>query len=111
MPSFGYGVSGADPNSFATLVSFSQNSTAGSAPSGPFPALSSRFPPHGWTMRTAAGPSAAISGRPESEPPQDQVLRNQAVGRTCRVSVSGPAFVTEIAISRSSGLALAYVTS
>src|SRR5947209_2676666 len=111
MPSFGYGVSGTVPNSRAPLVSFSQNSTAGSAPSGPFPAVSSIFPPNGWTMRTAADPSAAIFSRPESEPPQDQVLRNQAVGSTCSVSVSGPAFVTEMAISRSPGLALAYVTS
>jgi hypothetical protein len=62
-------------------------------------------------MRTAASPSAVISGRPESESPHDQVLRNQAVGSTCRVWVSGPAFVTEIAMSRSPGLALAYVTS
>ena len=37
----------------------------------------------------------------------DQVLRNQAVGSTCRVSVSGPALVTLITISRSVGFALA----
>ena len=107
MPSFGYGVSGAVPNSRATLVSFSQKSTVGPDPPGPFPAISSRSPPNGWMIRTAPGPSAVISGRPESEPPQDQVLRNQAVGSTWRVCVSGPAFVTEIAMSRSSGLALA----
>ena len=47
MPSFGYGVSGAAPNSRATLVSFSQKSTVGPDPSGPFPAISSRFPPNG----------------------------------------------------------------
>ncbi len=38
---------------------------------------------------------------------QDQVLRNQAVGSTCRVSVSAPALVTRTTISRSVGLALA----
>jgi hypothetical protein len=37
----------------------------------------------------------------------DQVLRNHAVGKTCRVSVFGPAFVTSISISRSVGLDLA----
>ncbi len=38
---------------------------------------------------------------------QDQVLRNQAVGSTWTVSASGPALVSWMAISRSSGLALA----
>ncbi len=38
---------------------------------------------------------------------QDHVLRNQAVGSTWTVSASGPALVTWMAISRSSGLALA----
>jgi len=38
---------------------------------------------------------------------QDQVLRNHAVGSTCRVAVSGPALVTCTVISRSSALALA----
>jgi hypothetical protein len=39
------------------------------------------------------------------------VFLNQAVGSTCSVSASGPALVTVMAISRSSGPALAYVTS
>ena len=108
MPSFGYGVSGAAPNSRARFVSFSQNSTVGSVPSGPGPAISSSSPTNGCSMAT----TGVGSGRPEHRPrressPQDQVLRNQAVGSTCKVSVSGPALVTEIVISRSSGEALA----
>ncbi len=41
----------------------------------------------------------------------DQVLRNQAVGSTWMVSVSGPALVTVIVISRSVGSAFVYSTS
>jgi hypothetical protein len=37
----------------------------------------------------------------------DQVLRNQQVGSTCSVSAAGPALVTLMAISRSSGPPLA----
>ena len=62
-------------------------------------------------MLTAAVPGGAASAAPRAglgeSKSQDQVLRNQAVGKTCRVSVSGPALVTVIAISRSSGSALA----
>ena len=47
MPSFGYGVSGAAPNSFWSLVSFSQNSAIGIVPSGPRPASSSIGPTNG----------------------------------------------------------------
>ncbi len=55
---------------------------------------------------TDRSPDARSAGRGSSSP-QDQVLRNQAVGSTWMVSASGPAFVTWMAISRSSGLALA----
>ena len=108
MPSLGYGVSGAAPNSRARFVSFSQNSAVGCVPSGPGPAISSSSPTNGCWMVTAEGEEAAApsTGRAGSSP-QDQVLRNQAVGSTCSVSVSGPALVTEIVISRSSGPALA----
>jgi hypothetical protein len=47
MPSFGYGVTGAAPNSLATFVSFSQNSAVGTVPSGPAPATSSMSPQNG----------------------------------------------------------------
>src|ERR1039457_1438373 len=106
MPSFGYGVTGAAPNRGCVLVSFSQNSAVGTVPSGPGPAISSNWPRNGWSTRIAPAPVAAKAGRgaPSS---QDQVLRNQAVGSTCTVAGSGPALVTEIAISKSSGSALA----
>ena len=42
---------------------------------------------------------------------QDQVLRNQTVGRTCRTSAASPAFVAVTRISTSSGAALAWLTS
>ena len=57
-------------------------------------------------MVTDRSPEARRAGR-GSVSPQDQVLRNQAVGSTWMVSASGPALVTWMAISRSSGLALA----
>ena len=57
-------------------------------------------------MRTDWSPEARRLGR-GSLSPQDHVLRNQAVGSTWMVSASGPALVTSMAISRSSGLALA----
>ena len=109
MPSFGYGVTGAAPYSRARFVSFSQNSAVGGVPSGPGPATSSSSPQNGWETVTPPPAPAASTGRASAalEPPQDQVLRNQAVGSTCRVAVSGPALVTEIVISRSSGDALA----
>ncbi len=94
------------------LVSFSQNSTVGAVPSGPAAAISSISPQNGWLMMAAAvsyslSCAACSTGLGSWSSPQDQVLRNQAVGSTCRVCVSGPALVTEIFISRSSGLALA----
>ena len=58
-------------------------------------------------MVTDRSPEARSSGRASSVSPQDQVLRNHAVGSTWMVSASGPALVTWMAISRSSGLALA----
>src|SRR5689334_2650863 len=106
MPSFGYGVTGSVPNSRLVFVSFSQNKTAGAAPSGPQSAISSSGPRAGCSIRTDAPLAATMVGRgaPAS---QDHVLRNQDVGSTCRVSVTGPALVTETAIKRSSGSALA----
>src|ERR1035438_9421444 len=112
MPSFGYGVTGAAPNKRCVLVSFSQNNAAGPVPSGPGPAISSSGPRNGWSAVTevapvhAVAPAAAKAGRaaPSS---QDHVLRNQAVGSTCRVAGSGPALVTVMAINRSSGSAFA----
>ena len=109
MPSFGNGVAGAAPNRRLTLVSFSQNSSAGAVPSGASPASSSRVPRNGCSTRADAAPAAAPAamtglGAPRS---QDQVLRNHAVGSTCRVSVSGPALVTVTAMSTSVGSAFA----
>ena len=53
-------------------------------------------------------PEARSSGRGSvSSASQDQVLRNQAVGSTWTVSASGPALVTWMDISKSSGPALA----
>ncbi len=107
MPSFGYGVSGAAPYSRATFVSFSQNSAVGCVPSGPGPAISSSSPTNGCSMVTTEGSDAAAPSTGRGSFAQDQVLRNQAVGSTCSVAGSGPALVTEIDISRSSGDALA----
>ena len=47
MPSFGYGVNGAEPNSRWSFVSFSQNTAVGWVPSGPGPAISSIGPTNG----------------------------------------------------------------
>ncbi len=111
MPSFGYGVTGAAPKSRAVLVSFSQNSGIGRAPPGPGPARSSSSFPNGCQMLTASAPADAAAavartglGAPSS---QDQVLRNQAVGSTCRVAASGPALVAWTVIRMSSGSAFA----
>src|SRR5215831_9519839 len=106
MPSFGYGVTGAAPYRRLRLVSFSQNRRVGAAPSGALPATSSRVPRNGCSIRADAVPDAAMTGlgAPRS---QDQVLRNHAVGSTCRVSVSGPALVNVMAISTSVGSAFA----
>jgi hypothetical protein len=93
MPSFGYGVAGAAPNRRLTLVSFSQNSGTGLLPSGPGPASSSREPRKGCSVLITESPDAASTGLGASAS-HDQVLRNQAVGSTCTVSVSGPALVT-----------------
>ena len=106
IPSFGYGVIGSAPYRRFRLVSFSQNKATGSAPSGPESASSSSDPSHGCSIPADVSPVAAMAGLGASIS-QDQVLRNQAVGSTCSVSVSGPALVTEIFISRSSGSALA----
>ena len=106
MPSLGYGVTGAAPNSRCSLVSFSQNTAAGSVPSGPGPASHSIGPTNGWSMPTADSPTACMVGLGASTS-QDQVLRNHAVGSTCKVAGSGPALATCTAISRSSALALA----
>ena len=57
-------------------------------------------------MPTSESPTARMAGLGASVS-HDQVLRNQAVGSTCSVAVSGPALVTCTAISRSSALALA----
>ena len=59
-------------------------------------------------MVTDASPEArrAGFGSPGSGS-QAQVLRNQAVGSTWMVSASGPLLVSSMAISRSSGPALA----
>src|SRR5260370_38207728 len=102
MPSFGYGVTGAAPNSRAVLVSFSQNSGVGRGPSGPAPARSSSSVPNGWSMRTATAPAGASSAAARAgrgpPPAQDQVLRNPAVGSTCRVAAAGPALVAWLPI-------------
>src|ERR1039457_5272089 len=106
MPSFGYGVTGSAPNRRCTFVSFSQNSRLGAVLSGPWPASSSSGPRNGCSI-AAPESAAALQAGPGAPSSQDQVLRNQAVGSTCTVAGSGPALVTEIAISGSSGSALA----
>src|SRR5215469_4222227 len=115
MPSLGNGVMGSPPNNLATLVSFSQKSVTGAAPSGTGAASSSIGPTKGCVSVTRASPAAASSGLSASAltgfSAQDQVLRNQAVGRTCSCASSGPALVTSIVIKMSSGPALAYRTS
>ena len=106
MPSFGYGVAGATPYRRLRLVSFSQNTRVGAVPSGAFPATSSRVPRNGCSTRADVAPAAVMTGL-EAPRSQDQVLRNHAVGSTCRVSVSGPALVTVTAMSTSVGSAFA----
>ena len=70
--------------------------------------MSSIVPTIGWSMATDRSPEARMAGRGSvASASQDQVLRNQAVGSTWMVSASGPALVTWMAISRSSGPALA----
>ena len=111
MPSLGNGVSASPPNSLATLVSFSQKSVAGGAPSGPSAASSSIGPTKGCVSVTRASPPAVSSGLPApppaGSPANDQVLRNQAVGSTCNSASSGPALVTSMLIRMSSGPDLA----
>ena len=59
-------------------------------------------------MRIDPSPEARKAGLASvASVSQDHVLRNQAVGSTWRVSASGPALVTWMDISRSSGPALA----
>jgi len=65
-------------------------------------------PANGWSTATDRSPEARKAGRGSvSSASQAQVLRNQAVGSTWTVSASGPLFVSWMAISRSSGPALA----
>ena len=94
MPSFGYGVAARTPYRRSTFVSFSQNSSVrpGAVRARGRPAA----PAHrgtGGAPRPSRPRSASSPGRGLSTS-QDHVLRNQAVGSTCRVSVSGPALVT-----------------
>src|SRR6266540_6369073 len=88
IPSLGYGVSAATPYRRCVLVAFSQNSSAGSVPSGPGAASSSSSPRTEWAMPTLAGPVAASSGLAASGC-HAQVLRNQTVGRTLEYLVLG----------------------
>ena len=94
------------PYSRVVLVSLSQNSRSGAAPSGPAAPISSMVPVIGCSMVTDASAEADRLGL-GSPASQAQVLRNQAVGSTWMLSSSGPALVTWIVISRSSGPALA----
>ncbi len=105
MPSLGYGVPVSTPYSRRVLVSFSQNNATGSVPSGPAAAKSSSSPRYGWSITMVPFAPAC---RPGFSAPMshDHVLRNHTVGRTCNVSVSGPALVTRTVISRSVGSAL-----
>ena len=106
MPSFGQGVIGSEPNSRGMLVSLSQNSSVGWAPSDAGPASSSSSPRNGWGTRTASSRTAASTGASTSTS-HAQVLRNHMLGNTCTVSASGPALVTRTVISTSVGSALA----
>ena len=119
MPSFGYGVTEGQPKSRWLLVSFSQNSGLGAVPSDAVAASSSSGPRNGCSISTPLAessappvPFAAIFMTGFAESSHDHVLRNQAVGSTCTVSASWPAFVTLTSISNSAASSLlAYVTS
>ena len=92
------------------FVSLSQNRSVGAAPSGPSPATSSSSPNSGWSISivdAVARSRELRASRPSSS--HDQVLRNQAVGSTWSVSVSGPALVTRTVMSRSVGVGLGVV--
>jgi hypothetical protein len=66
-------------------------------------------PRSGCAAAIVPGAACRSPGRGTS-PPHDQVLRNQIVGRTCRVAGSGSRLWTVIRIRMSSGEALAYST-
>ncbi len=102
IPSFGVGLADGTPKSRSLFVSLSQKRTVGS----PWPLNSSR-PSQGWSVTTVEAPPTSSSGFVSSGSPQPHVFRYQAVGSTCSVSESGPAFVTRIVISRSCGSAFA----
>src|ERR1700753_4125052 len=97
-------------NRRSLLVSFSQNSVLGAVPSEAASASSSSGPRNGWPRSTALAaspPAAAIfSDGLVGDSSHDQVLRNQADGSTCTVSVSWLALVTRISISSSAASSL-----
>ena len=101
MPSFGVALAEAMPNSFSAFVSLSQKSTFGS-PCAIDSAQSSSCPRNGCSVTTRDAPPARSSGFSPSSS-HAHVLRYHAVGRTCIVSASGPAFVTRTVMRMSSG--------
>ena len=88
IPSFGYGVVAAAPNTRGAFDSFSQRSALGNDAVGAGRAVE----PVAREAVVGNGecrPSPSIRGR-EPSSPYDQVLRNQSVGSTCSVASSGP---------------------
>src|SRR3954453_10340880 len=105
MPSFTYGVAFGTPESRSVLVSLSVNNHSGEPPANRL-----YSPRVGCTDATVPGSTSVSAGRGPPLP-QDQVLRNQAVGRTCSVAASGPRLLTVISTRRSSGVPFPYSTS
>src|ERR1700739_2433817 len=102
MPSLGQRVGFEAPSNRATFVSLSQNNNPGSAPSGAGPASNSSSPRNGWSTDITLAAVAPSFGLAASLS-HDHVLRNHAVGSTCKSAASGPALVTRIDISMSVG--------
>src|SRR5207244_10810065 len=101
------------PNRRAALVSLSVKTSDGDSPPEAGPASRWKGSSEGCSARTRPSDSSESRGRgqyPSPDRPQDQVLRNQSVGRTSSRDSSGEAFVTAMRTRRSSGDALAYST-
>ena len=120
MPSLGYGVVGWAAEEQRGIGLVLAEKQFGQAAVGPGPGQQlevadermGEADPRAGRPARACGPvagEAASTGlaAASTSSSQAQVLRYQAVGSTCRVAGSGPALVTRIRISRSSGLALA----
>ena len=103
IPSFGYGVAFAVPQSRSAFVSLSQKSASGRAVAGEH----ARAEPRVLGDERAVARAGSTASRPSM--PHDQVLRNQSVGSTSSVAASGPALRTVIRMQHVVGAGLGVV--